>query len=257
MMSRVELICLYTISSKEIRRILRIWAQTLIPPAITSSLYFLIFGNIIGKRIGTMADYNYIDFIMPGLIVMPVMLNAYMNTSSSFYSVKFQRTVEEMLIAPIRLWVILLGYIIGGTVRGLLVGCIVLGVCAFFTDIQIQHPLYFICALFLTSFVFSLAGFLNGLYANSFDDVTIVPNFILTPLIYLGGVFYSAALLPSPFSIVAQFNPIFYVVSLMRYSMLDYAEINIGVSIGALCLIGLVLYLANLRLLNRSSTLRP
>ena len=185
-----------TIVVKEVRRFTRIWVQTLIPPAITMTLYFIIFGNLVGSRIGEMDGFDYMQFIVPGLIMMSVITNSYGNVVSSFFGTKFQRHIEELLVAPVPNWVILAGYVIGGVARGLAVGFIVTLLSLFFTDLTLAHPFVTLSILFLTAVVFSLGGFINAIYANSFDDIAVVPTFILTPLTYLGGVFYSISLLP-------------------------------------------------------------
>ena len=191
-----NLVALGTIVRREVQRILRIWGQTLVPPAITMTLYFLIFGNLIGSRVGQMDGIRYMDFIVPGLVMMSVIQNSYGNISSSFFGAKFGRHVEELLVSPMPNWVILWGYVAGAVVRGLMVGVIVLLIAMFFTPVRLPHPLVMVTTLLLGATIFSLAGFINAVYAKKFDDVAIVPTFILTPLTYLGGVFYSVTLLP-------------------------------------------------------------
>jgi ABC-2 type transport system permease protein len=193
-MNSLNMVALTTMWRKECLRFLRIWIQTLLPPAITMSLYFVIFGSLIGSRIGTMGGFSYMEFIVPGLIMMAVIPNAYANVSSSFYSAKYQRNIEELLVAPVSNWIIIAGYVGGGVARGMLVGIIVTIVSLFFVDIHIHNLLIIFVTLFLTAVLFSTAGLINGILANSFDDVSIVPTFILTPLTYLGGVFYSLSL---------------------------------------------------------------
>ena len=184
-----------TIVTREVRRFSRIWVQTLVPPAITICLYFVIFGNLVGRRIGEMGGFQYMEFIIPGLIMMSVIQNSYSNVVSSFYSAKFQKTVEELLVAPIPNYIILSGLIAGGMCRGLAVGVIVTVMSLLFSDLNIQYPAITVSIILLTSILFSLAGFINAIFANSFDDIAIIPTFVLTPLIYLGGVFYSVQLL--------------------------------------------------------------
>ncbi len=205
-----------TIVIKEIRRFTRIWGQTLLPPAITMTLYFIIFGNLIGSRIGEMGGFNYMEFIVPGLIMMSVITNSYGNVVSSFFSTKFQRNIEELLVSPIPNWVILSGYVVGGVSRGLAVGLIVTLLSLFFTQLQIHNLWVTVATVALTSVLFSLGGFINAIFANSFDDVSIIPTFILTPLTYLGGVFYSIQLLPEFWQMVSQLNPILYMVNTFR-----------------------------------------
>ena len=216
-----------TIVTREVRRFSRIWLQTLVPPAITIGLYFVIFGNLVGRRIGEMGGFQYMEFIIPGLIMMSVIQNSYSNVVSSFFSQKFQKTIEELLVAPIPNYVILSGLIVGGMCRGLAVGAIVTVMSLFFADLHIQYPVITILVILLTSIVFSLAGFINAVFANSFDDISIVPTFILTPLIYLGGVFYSIQLLPTFWQIISKLNPIFYMVNAFRYGILGVSDVDV------------------------------
>lgn len=221
-----------TLLKKEIRRFTRIWVQTLLPPAITMGLYFVIFGELIGSRIGQMGGFSYIEFVAPGLIMMSVLTNAYANVVSSFYSNKFQRSIEEQLIAPIPNWVILAGYVAGGVARGLFVGIIVTVLSLFFTRLQVQHPLLMITIVLLTAILFSLAGLINAVFAKSFDDISIIPTFVLTPLTYLGGVFYSIQLLPQFWQGISQLNPILYMVNAFRYGVLGVSDVDIGFALG-------------------------
>jgi ABC-2 type transport system permease protein len=219
-----------TIVWKEIHRFLRIWPQTILPPAVTMSLYFLIFGNLIGSRIGEMGGFSYMEYIAPGIIMMSVITSSYSNVVSSFFSSKFQKHIEEMLVAPIPNYVILAGYITGGVARGLLVGLVVTCVALFFTDLKIYSMTVTLITVVCTSILFSLGGLINGAFAKSFDDVSIVPVFILTPLTYLGGVFYSINLLPEFWEKVSLFNPILYMVNAFRFGILGESDINIGVA---------------------------
>jgi ABC-2 type transport system permease protein len=221
-----NLIALKTIARREIARILRIWGQTLVPPAITMTLYFLIFGTLIGSRIGQMGGFSYMDFIVPGLVMMAVIQNAYGNISSSFFGAKFGRHVEELLVSPMPNWVILGGYVAGGVLRGLMVGVIVLVIAMFFTHVRVPHPLVTVLTVLLGATIFSLAGFVNAVYAKKFDDVAIVPTFILTPLTYLGGVFYSVRVLPDWAQTATHLNPIFYMVNAFRYGLLGASAID-------------------------------
>jgi len=225
-----------TIVIKEIRRFSRIWVQTLVPPAITIALYFVIFGNLVGRRVGEMGGFQYMEFIVPGLIMMSVIQNSYSNVVSSFFSQKFQRSIEELLVSPVPNYVILTGFIVGGMARGLAVGGIVITLSLFFADLQIAYPLITVSVILLTSLVFSLAGFINAVYANSFDDISIVPTFVLTPLIYLGGVFYSTQMLPPFWQTVSALNPIFYMVNAFRYGFLGASDVDV---IWAFLLLGL------------------
>ena len=234
-----KFIAFETIVIKEVRRFSRIWLQTLVPPAITIGLYFVIFGNLVGRRIGEIGGFQYMEFIVPGLIMMAVIQNSYSNVVSSFFSQKFQRSVEELLVSPVPNYVILSGFIVGGMARGLAVGAIVTSLALFFADIQIAYPLITISVILLTSIVFSLAGFINAVFANSFDDISIIPTFVLTPLIYLGGVFYSAQLLPPFWQTVTLFNPVVYLVSGFRWSFFEVADVNVLTSL-AMILVFLV-----------------
>lgn len=225
-------IAFQTILIREIRRFTRIWVQTLLPPVITMGLYFVIFGKLIGSRIGDMNGFTYMEFVVPGLIMMSVLTNAYANVVSSFYGNKFQRSIEEQLIAPIPNWVILAGYIAGGVVRGLCIGVIVTLLSLFFTRLHIQHWGVMMSVVLLTSILFSLAGLINAVYAKSFDDISIIPTFVLTPLTYLGGVFYSINLLPPFWQAVSQANPILYMVNAFRYGVLGISDVNITFAFG-------------------------
>lgn len=252
-----NLVGFYTIVVKEITRVLRIWVQTLVPPAITMTLYFIIFGNLIGSRIGVMDGFDYMQFIAPGLIMMSVITNSYGNVVSSFFGAKFGKHVEEMLVSPMPNAVILLGHVAGGVARGLLVGIVVTIIALFFTDeLTVVNPMVTISVVFLTAVVFSLGGFINAVYARKFDDISIVPTFILTPLTYLGGVFYSISLLPDFWQKVSLANPILYMVNAFRYGFLGVSDIPIG---RAYLIIGLFiagLYTFSLYLLNRGIGIR-
>lgn len=253
---RAYWIAFNTILVKEIRRFMRIWQQTLLPPAITMTLYFIIFGNLIGSRIGEMSGLNYMSFIMPGLIMMSVINNAYSNVSSSFFSNKFQRSVEELLVAPVPNSVILAGFVFGGVARGLLTGIIVTVVAVFFTDIQVHNFWILSSIVLLSSILFSLSGFINALYANKFDDVSIVPTFILTPLSYLGGVFFSTDLLPEGWRLVSEFNPILYMVNGFRYGMLGVSDVSLVTCYGILLSVIVMLTVYSMWLLKRGKGIR-
>lgn len=216
-----------TIVKKEIYRFLRIWPQTLLPPAITTTLYFLIFGKLIGDRIGTIHGVTYMDYIVPGVILMSVISHSYSNVVSSFYSTKFQRNIEELLVSPVPNWVILLGYISGGIARGLLVGLVVASISLLFTTFSFQNLPITLSTAFLTATLFSLAGFINAVWAESFDDISIIPNFILTPLSYLGGVFYTVDMLPDIWQTISLGNPILYMINAFRYGMIGVTDIDI------------------------------
>jgi ABC-2 type transport system permease protein len=216
-----------TIIRREVARIVRIWGQTLVPPAITMTLYFLIFGKLIGSKIGDMGGFTYLDFIVPGLVMMSVIQNAYGNISSSFFGAKFGRHIEELLVAPLPNWVILGGYVGGAVLRGFMVGAIVLGVAMLFTHVRVHDWLATISTVLLGAVIFSLAGFVNAVYAKKFDDIAIIPTFILTPLTYLGGVFYSASLLPPWAEAATHANPIFYMVNGFRYGLLGVSDVPV------------------------------
>jgi ABC-2 type transport system permease protein len=249
-------IALITILRKEIKRFTRIWIQTLLPPAITMVLYFVIFGKLIGSRIGEMGGVSYIDFVAPGLIMMAVLTNAYANVSSSFFSAKFQRSVEELLVSPTPNYIILLGYVMGGVARGLAVGFIVTLVALCFTDLHIQHGWVTLFILLMTSIVFSLAGFINAIYANNFDDISIIPTFVLTPLTYLGGVFYSISLLPPVWQTISAVNPILHMVDAFRYGLLGVSDMHIGLAFLELTVLVVILFSIALHLLKTGKRLR-
>jgi ABC-2 type transport system permease protein len=240
-MSSATRIGIQTLLRKEITRIVRIWSQTLLPPAITMTLYFVIFGNLIGSRIGEMGGFDYMSFIVPGLVMMAVITSSYGNMVSSFFGAKFAKHVEELLISPMPNWAILAGYVSGSLFRGLAVGLIVTIISLFFTQIQIHSYGIVISTVVLTSVVFSLGGFINAAFAKKFDDIAIIPTFILTPLTYLGGVFYSITLLPEFWQGVSKINPVLYMVNTFRYGFLGVSDINLGVAYGII--IGFVLIL--------------
>lgn len=247
---------LQTIINKEFVRFFRIWIQTIIPPIITTSLYFIIFGNLIGTHIPAINGFRYIDFIVPGLIMMSIINNAYVNVVSSFFSAKFQRSIEEILVSPTPNSLILIGYVSGGIIRGVAVGIIVGIVASFFTDIKIFHPLLTLLVVFITSTLFALGGFINAMFARKFDDVSLVPTFLLQPLTYLGGVFYSISLLPPFWQKVSLANPILYVINAFRYGFLGTTDIDIIPALIVITVVTVVLFFAALTLLNRGFGLR-
>jgi ABC-2 type transport system permease protein len=240
-----------TILTKEVLRFTRIWVQTILPSVITTTLYFVIFGRLIGDRIGPMDGLPYLDFIVPGLVLMAVITNAYANVVSSFYSSKFSRYVEELLVSPAPNWVILAGYVTGGVARGLAVGGAVLAVAAIFTPIQIHSVAVTFLVFVMTAVLFSLGGFINAVYANSFDDISIIPTFVLTPLTYLGGVFYSIELLPSFWQGISLANPVLYMVNGFRYGLHGVSDIPLGLAFAIILLFILALTAYSLRLLRR------
>ncbi|MCC5872739.1 MAG: ABC transporter permease [Gammaproteobacteria bacterium] len=246
-----------TLLLKEIRRFLRIWPQTLIPPAISMALYFAIFGAIIGRRIGDMAGFDYMEFIVPGLIMMSVITNAYANVSASFFSAKFQKSIEALMVSPTPNSVMLGGFVAGGVARGLAVAAIVTVMAAFFVEIRIHNWFVTLGMLLLTAILFSLAGFLNGLFADKFDDISIIPAFVLTPLTYLGGVFYALELLPDFWRTLSYFNPIVYVVASFRYGFFGYSgDVPVAASFVAVAVFVGVFWCLCLWFLNRGIGLR-
>ncbi|MBC4012857.1 ABC transporter permease [Morganella morganii] len=249
-------VALKTIWRKEITRFMRIWVQTLIPPVITMSLYFIIFGNLIGNRIGEMGGVGYMQFIVPGLIMMSVITNSYANVSSSFFGAKFQKSIEELLVAPVPTHVIIAGFVGGGVARGVLVGILVTLVSLFFVPLQIHSWFMIIATLLMTSILFSLAGLLNALFAKSFDDISIIPTFVLTPLTYLGGVFYSLTLLPAFWQAVSKLNPIVYMISGFRYGFLGISDVSLSTTLGVLSLFIAVFYILTWRLIEKGRGLR-
>lgn len=240
-----------TIVIKEILRFSRIWVQTVLPSAITTTLYFVIFGRLIGDRIGEMEGFTYIEFIVPGLILMAVIQNSYANVVSSFFGTKLQHYIEELLIAPVPNWVVLAGYVSGGVARGTLVGFVVTLISLLFTDLQVHSYGLTLLVFVLTSILFALGGFINAIYAKTFDDVSIVPTFVLTPLTYLGGVFYSIQLLPDFWQTVSLANPVLYMVNAFRYGLLGVSDINIGIAVLMVLLFILLLIGFSLMLLQR------
>jgi ABC-2 type transport system permease protein len=253
---RINLVGLWTIVRKETRRVVRIWVQTIVPPAITMTLYFIIFGNLVGSRIGSMDGVPYMTFIAPGLIMMAVITNSFANVVSSFFSSKLMLHLEEMLVAPLAHTTIVIGFVVGGVVRGLLVAALVVVVALFFTDLDVAHPFITFTTILLTAVVFSLAGLFNAIFAKTFDDISIIPTFVLTPLTYLGGVFFSISLLPPFWQKVALLNPILYMVNAFRYGMLGSADISIGVAYGLMVAFAIGLLAAVLFMLQRGTGVR-
>jgi len=255
-MNSSYLIALKSILDKEITRFMRIWVQTLVPPAITMSLYFVIFGSLIGSRIGDMNGFNYMEFIVPGLIMMSVITNSYANVAASFFSAKFQRNVEELLVAPVPNYIIVLGYVGGGMARGMLVGLIVTLLSLFFVTIQIHNLAIIVLTVVLTSMLFALGGLINAVFAKTFDDISIIPTFVLTPLTYLGGVFYSLTLLPGFWQQVAALNPIVYMVNAFRYGFLGYTDVSLWLALAVVISFIVVLFSYAMYLINKGIGLR-
>lgn len=252
----LNIVAVKTIIRKEMVRVLRIWIQTIVPPAITMTLYFIIFGNLIGKRIGSMDGFDYMQYIAPGLIMMSVITNSYGNVVSSFFGAKFSRHIEEMLVAPMSNAAIIIGHVAGGVLRGLLVGTLVTVIALFFARLDIAHPIIMISIVLLSSIVFSLAGFINAIFATKFDDISIVPTFVLTPLTYLGGVFYTITLLPPFWQNVSKANPILYMVNAFRYGILGKSDIDIGHAYLILFVFIVVLFTACVQLMRRGVGIR-
>jgi ABC-2 type transport system permease protein len=251
-----QTIALATLSRKEYHRVVRIWGQTILPPAINMALYFVIFGNLIGSRIGRMGGFDYKQYIAPGLIMMAVITNAYGNVVSSFFSAKINRHLEEMLVAPMSNVTIVLGHMAGGIIRGVFVGLAVTGVALLFTPLPFVHPLITVSVFLLCAAIFSLAGLINGIVARNFDDVTIIPSFVLQPLVYLGGVFYSIQMLPELAQQISRLNPILYLVNAFRYGMLGVADVPIGFAYLMMVLSVAVLFGVCVLMLNRGFRIR-
>ncbi len=253
---KVNLVGFGTIVRKEVNRVLRIWVQTIVPPAITMTLYFIIFGSLIGRRIGIMDGVPYTMFIAPGLIMMAVITNSFGNVVSSFFSGKLQHHLEEMLVSPLSVATIIAGFVVGGIVRGLAVAALVTVVAMFFTELRVEHPFITLSVVVLTAMAFSLAGLLNAIFAKNFDQISIIPTFVLTPLTYLGGVFFSISLLSPAWQAVAKINPILYMVNAFRYGMLGASDISIGVAYAIIIAAVVVLYVAVYQLLSRGTGIR-
>jgi ABC-2 type transport system permease protein len=253
---RLNAVAVMTLIRKEVIRVLRIWVQTIVPPAITMTLYFIIFGNLIGKRIGTMDGFDYMSYIAPGLIMMSVITNSYGNVVSSFFGAKFGRHIEEMLVSPMSNAAIVIGHVSGGLIRGLFIGLLVTVIALFFTKLDVQHPFITVSVVVLSSIVFALAGFINAIFAKKFDDISIVPTFVLTPLTYLGGVFYSISLLPEPWQTLSKANPILYMVNAFRHGILGRSDITIEHAYLMLFVFIVVLFTISVTLMNRGVGIR-
>lgn len=245
-----------TIVLREYQRIIRIWTQTILPSAVTQALYFAIFGSLLGSRVGPMGGFGYMQYIAPGLIMMAVNINSYSNVVSSFYGAKWGKHVEELLVSPLPSWLIVSGYVVGGLVRGLLVGIAVTGVSLLFTNLHVHHPLIIAGAVLLTSMTFALGGFLNALFAKNFDQVNIIPVFVLTPLNYFGGVFYSIALLPEWARRLSFGNPILYMVNAFRYGFLGVSDVDVVGAFALMVLAAAVLFAVSVVLMERGTGIR-
>ncbi|AUQ26409.1 ABC transporter permease [Dickeya zeae] len=249
-------VALQSIWTKEVNRFARIWVQTLVPPVITMSLYFIIFGNLIGNRIGEMNGFSYMQFIVPGLIMMSVITNAYANVASSFFSAKFQRNIEELLVAPVPTHIIIAGYVGGGMARGICVGVLVTAVSLFFVPLQVHAWWMVVVTLLLTAMLFSLAGLINAVFAKTFDDISLIPTFVLTPLTYLGGVFYSLSLLSPFWQAVSKLNPIVYMISGFRFGFLGIHDVPLPLTLAVLLAFIVVFYGVSWWLIERGRGLR-
>jgi ABC-2 type transport system permease protein len=245
-----------TIIIREFSRIVRIWGQTIVPPAVTATLYFIIFGSLIGRRVGQVGGYDYMQFIDPGLIMMSVITNSYANVVSSFFGAKFGKHLEELLVSPLPNWLIVAGYMCGGILRGVLVGSVVMIVALFFTRLALTHVFAIITAVLLTSMAFSLGGFVNALFAKNFDQISWFPTFVLTPLTYLGGVFYSITMLPHWAHIVSHANPILYMVSAFRYGFLGTSDVDLTLAYGIMTGAAAGMFALSVALLNRGAGIR-
>ena len=251
-----QVIALYTLVRRELVRMFRIASQVFLPPVITTTLYFLIFGSLIGSRIGDIQGVSYPTFIAPGLIMMSVITNSYGNVSSSMFSVRFQRSIEEMLISPMHNGLLLLGYVLGGVIRGLIVAILVYLIASFFLTIELKHLPMTLLVVLLVAAIFSLAGFTNAMIARNFDDIMLIPTFVLTPLTYLGGVFYSTSMLPPFWQKISLLNPILYMVNALRHAMIGQEEVSMPLAMSIICLMLISLTAINMILLKKGVGLR-
>lgn len=242
MIIKNQLIGCRTILRKDMQRNLRVWRQSFIPPAISSILYFIIFGNLVGRNVGDLHGFTYSQFIAPGLIMMHLITNAYSNCSSSIFVAKLSHYIEEILVSPLTAFFILLGFMLGGIFRGMVVAGIVTVISFYFTHVHLYSLIIFLIVSFLTAMIFSLAGIINALFAKTFDDINVIPVFVLTPLIYLSGVFYSLHVLPHFWQTVSLFNPLIYIVNSARYGYLGYHGTSVFVAISILMLIAFGLF---------------
>ncbi len=256
MSAQTQLTGFTTVVMREYGRIVRIWGQTIVPPGITAALYFIIFGSLIGRRIGDMGGYSYMQYIAPGLIMMTVITNSYGNVVSSFFGAKFGKHIEELLVSPLPNWLIVCGYMCGGILRGLIVGAVVTVISLGFTDLHVAHWWIVISAVLLTSIVFSLAGMINAVFAKNFDQVSMVPTFVLTPMTYLGGVFYSIDMLPDWARAISHANPILYMVSSFRYGFLGVSDVDVTLAYAIMIGAAIALFSVCVWLLNKGVGMR-
>jgi ABC-2 type transport system permease protein len=250
-LSRTNFVGFQTIVLREFNRIIRIWGQTIVPPAITATLYFIIFGSLIGRRVGDMGGFSYIQYIAPGLIMMSVITNSYGNVVSSFFGAKFGKHIEELLVSPLPNWLIVLGYVSGGVLRGLIVGAVVTIITLLFTHLPVHNIGIAVSAVLLSAIVFSLAGMINAVFAKNFDQISFIPTFVLTPLTYLGGVFYTIKLLPEWAQTISHADPILYMVNAFRFGFIGYSDVNVGLAYTIMIGAAIVLYVSCVLLLNR------
>ena len=248
---RTQIVGMMSLVRKETTRVLRIWVQTLIPPGITMSLYFIIFGTLIGKRIGEMEGYPYMEYIAPGLVMMSVITNSYGNVVGSFFNAKIQGHIEELLVSPLSEVSIVIGYLAGGIIRGLSVAVVVTFIALFFTQINIKYPIMTLSVIIMTAGVFSLAGLINAIFAKKFDDIAVIPSFVLAPLTYLGGVFYTVNLLPEFWQTVSKFNPILYMINSMRYSVIGISDVSIQNALMMIIIFFIILFFSAVILLKK------
>lgn len=240
----------------QVQRFLRIWTQTLLPSVITMILYFVIFGNLVGSQLKAIDGFTYMQYITPGLIMMSIVTNSYADTVGSFYFLRFQRSIDELVVSPMSSTTILLGFVLSGALRGLMVGTLVLLLSLFFTHLKLQHLFLMFVTAFISAVLFSLMGLLNGIFARNFDDISIVPTFVLTPLTYLGGVFYSIHMLSPFWQKLSYLNPILYIVNALRYGLLGITDIPIYYGLSIMILFVMILFMINLRLLKKGVGIR-
>ena len=255
-LSRIRMVGLRTIFIREYSRIVRIWGQTLVPSAVTTTLYFVIFGSLVGRRIGEMGGVDYRAYIAPGLIMMAVITNSYGNVVSSFFGAKFGKHIEELLVSPLPNWVIILGYVGGGLMRGLMVGVVVTIVALIFAQLHVHHFFVILAAAVLTSMVFALGGMINAIFAKNFDQVNWIPAFVLTPLTYFGGVFYSVDMLPAWAQKISMVNPILHMVNAFRYGFLGTSDVSVVGAFAIMIVCVAVLFTWAMVLLGRGTGIR-
>lgn len=251
-----QIIGLYTLLKAQIKRTCRLWVQVLVPPIITTALYFMIFGKIMGARIGSIDGISYIEYITPGLIMMAVVNNAFSHVTAVLFGARFQHSIEELLVSPMTNLAILTGYVLGGVIRAFIVGFFVLLVACFFARVQIDHPLLALAVCFIAAVLMALVAFINSVLARTFDDISIIPTFILTPMSYLGGVFYSIHLLPTLWRTISMFNPLLYLINAFRYAFFGVADVAFGTALTVISATALMLAIVCLQMMNKGVGLR-